>query len=469
MVNQAENQTVIVGGGITGLYAAYRAVEAGYTNIHVYEAAEHLGGKIKTVKAGEQHFDMGPEFIDSTHTRLLALCKALGVALEEAPDQRTDHFQDAQGKRDSDFLKHYRPIAERILRDKEKLQRDPNGADAARFESISLADYVAALLKEPGMPKNANAVMAVILQAFSAEVGQDPKHITAAQFVAETITSDTKFLASDCGYRVKGGMQTLVKALEEHLAKRGVTFHYRTHLSSVASDENGYRLTFGSPDGAFSAHGVRAILALPAYGLAKVEGLDTLGIQQSKERAASVQYARVIKFTARFKPGFSADPSNLFGGGAQSFSPREGYRTFVVYHADSAQKPRDIIHAHLTHFAKAYGKCAEEMFDTSLASIQFENPGKSPCYSTPSPETYSKNKVFFAELEPLASKGLAIIGSYMPYEGSLGFMEGGLSAADRMLAKLPNPRTQQKPLGSVSETLHTGFISGSMSKSRQAF
>ncbi|MCS6894604.1 MAG: FAD-dependent oxidoreductase [Bacteroidia bacterium] len=62
---------VIVGGGISGLYAAYLLQKKGL-NVQVIEAASRLGGRLHTTYTPEGHpIDLGGQWIGPQHTRLL--------------------------------------------------------------------------------------------------------------------------------------------------------------------------------------------------------------------------------------------------------------------------------------------------------------------------------------------------------------------------------------------------------------
>ncbi len=90
---------VVLGGGISGLVAAFELQRAGYS-VEVLEAAHRLGGRVLTLRRGDVvdeignrqvcafddaphlYFNAGASRIPSTHARLLGYCAELGVALE---------------------------------------------------------------------------------------------------------------------------------------------------------------------------------------------------------------------------------------------------------------------------------------------------------------------------------------------------------------------------------------------------
>src|SRR5881296_4079198 len=80
----ARLKLVIVGGGITGLAAAHRAVEVARErstalDLTVIEARARLGGTIATERAGGFLVEAGPDSFLSEKPWALALCRRLGV------------------------------------------------------------------------------------------------------------------------------------------------------------------------------------------------------------------------------------------------------------------------------------------------------------------------------------------------------------------------------------------------------
>src|SRR5260370_13618925 len=75
---------VVVGGGVTGLAAAHRAVELARERgialeLVLLEARERLGGTIATERAGGFLVEAGPDSVLSEKPWALALCRRLGI------------------------------------------------------------------------------------------------------------------------------------------------------------------------------------------------------------------------------------------------------------------------------------------------------------------------------------------------------------------------------------------------------
>ena len=72
---------LVVGGGVSGLYAARLLQEEGF-RVHLLEAQERLGGRLHTVESPEGHpIDLGGQWVGVQHDKLLGLCRAYRVPL----------------------------------------------------------------------------------------------------------------------------------------------------------------------------------------------------------------------------------------------------------------------------------------------------------------------------------------------------------------------------------------------------
>jgi oxygen-dependent protoporphyrinogen oxidase len=71
----------VVGGGITGLTAAYRAAQAGH-RVTLFEAGDRLGGKLITSEFDGRPVDEGPDAFLARVPHAVELCRELGLADE---------------------------------------------------------------------------------------------------------------------------------------------------------------------------------------------------------------------------------------------------------------------------------------------------------------------------------------------------------------------------------------------------
>lgn len=75
---------VVIGGGPSGLAAAYRLQQAG-TQVRILDAADQIGGKLRTTERGGFLVDQGAFFVPTTHRALLSLAGEIGMAEEIVP------------------------------------------------------------------------------------------------------------------------------------------------------------------------------------------------------------------------------------------------------------------------------------------------------------------------------------------------------------------------------------------------
>jgi len=77
-----ELDVVIIGGGLSGLAAAWR-LHAADKRVRVIEARPRVGGRSYTSELGGEAVDLGGQWIGPTQDRVLALCRHLGLETYE--------------------------------------------------------------------------------------------------------------------------------------------------------------------------------------------------------------------------------------------------------------------------------------------------------------------------------------------------------------------------------------------------
>lgn len=90
-------ETLIVGAGISGLYAAYLLAKQGKSFV-VLEARDHLGGRILSPQCGALYADMGPSwFWPDIQPRMVKLVKTLGLSPYRQFEQGFGRYQGPSG------------------------------------------------------------------------------------------------------------------------------------------------------------------------------------------------------------------------------------------------------------------------------------------------------------------------------------------------------------------------------------
>ena len=470
----------IVGGGISGLSAAYYALQKGIPGeqIHIYEGSSRAGGKISSELLQGRVVNKGAEFIDSDQDKMRALCNELGVALIKSDDQGTLRFQLANGTvmEGDAFLEAYRPISQRIIAHKRELQRHPNGKLARALEHMSLDNYLNWIAEHTAarpersvlrmlfdaVTFNNNRVDPNIIemakQCYASEAGNNPENINAMQFINEASGSLDAIFSSDCAYRVEGGTENMIHALKEKLSERGVHFHTNALVESVQKQANGKINLSLRGEHAGNVVADKVIFALPTYALNKIQGLESLGFdQQARDIIAETQYTNSIKFTVALKDGTVADNANFFSShGYQCWSADPHQLTFLC-NADEVSRGKvsmkSFVESRLTNYAQANGNSPDALFHPVTAeTVSLSSPGKSPCYASPAPGQLSALEKLGTSLDILSANGVGVAGSFLPHRNhdglTVGFMECGLNSAQHSCDMLLE---REKPRGSWVE------------------
>lgn len=454
-----DEKVAVVGGGISGLMMALEMANTG-RQVTVFEETNRLGGKIQTGALGGSAINLGAEFIDSTQSSMIALVKELlgEEALIPATDQKTERFQLPDGKMISgeEFHAAYKPLAEQIIADKKNLIVGREYTKTAKhLNEISLAEYLQELAKKAENegkevdPK----IIETVARVYASEAGRDPEKISALQFVNESSKEPGSFLNSDCGYRVKGGTEELIKALHQRLAEKGVKFATGAKLEEVSKNGAKFNLGFAGEQAEGAGQGFdKVALAVPMHDLAEIKGLEALGLKpEEREFLKNAQYTHSAKFFVKLKDGVKLEDANFFSGeGFQTWISDKGMMTVLAGGEKINSMGKDELVNHvLESYAKAHGQKVEDLFEITKESIAFGAPDtRRPCYGSPAVGQAMDFGALFGAMNRMAEHGLAIVGTYLPLraaEGtSIGFMENGLAAATRAAKLINQPSIGQQ-------------------------
>jgi monoamine oxidase len=134
-------QVLVVGGGLSGLAAAYRLDRAG-VDVGVLEARDRVGGRAWRIPVGDAFIDAGCEALDREHAALLSLADEVGVSTWEAPPWSSDPPSDLEGT-DAELFQEFEHEIEALAS-----RVDPDHPDdlegAAELDAESLAGWLAA-------------------------------------------------------------------------------------------------------------------------------------------------------------------------------------------------------------------------------------------------------------------------------------------------------------------------------------
>lgn len=288
-----DDPVIIIGGGISGLTAAFYLARAGIASC-IYEGSHRIGGRMFTrEKFNADHMicELGGEFVDSDHTDIAELCSFFNIPLDRV-DVGTEelasnlyYFPDRHGVMryytDKDALEALKVFDRRFVKDQMSLE---NPERFKHFDSLTLEQYLDQYRGEVDP-----WFLDLLRVAFEGESGLDANVQAASNFVA-ILSPDTHsfkiFGESDQAKRIRGGNQTLITALERWLKEQGVRIETNSTLVAVAEKSQKLSLTFGMPKSK-PVEASRVICTLPYSVLRNVDGIYKLPLNPMKKRAIS--------------------------------------------------------------------------------------------------------------------------------------------------------------------------------------
>jgi monoamine oxidase len=237
--------TVIVGGGIAGLWLADKISAAGHT-VTVLEKYGYLGGRIVTSKSG---YEIGAGRVHETHKRVRALIRRFD--LHESPIGSESYWLplDSAGQQPelNTFEDQWAAIIAEIAR-----------LPPRTLATSTLRDLAARILG----PKAATELLNRF--PYRAETDKQRADVGLRSFATEMGTREGYFV-------VREGLSAMVRGLEAACRGRGVTFHLETVVTQVqrpaGSDQ--FVIRTKSKEG-LTAVADRVILALPVLALKKI-------------------------------------------------------------------------------------------------------------------------------------------------------------------------------------------------------
>ncbi len=485
-----KERLAVVGGGISGLMAAYYANKNGQpgAQIDIYEASGRVGGKLENEEINGEVVNKGGEFVDSTNVRMRALCKELGVGLIPCEDQKMSTFQHPDGHivPSAEFLAAYKPLSEQIIKDKAAIAADPQGEVAKRLDGMSAEEYLrhlaATITPEKDDRSNMKwlwdtvtfqsnrvdpAIVQMAVNGYASESGNHPGKVSAMQFAMEASGKTDAFLESDCAFRIEGGTEHLIKRLEEHLKDKKVNFHKNHRLEAIGKTADGkLNLEFAQPgDTVTERPADKVILAMPAHRIGRVKGLENVGYSaESIKTLQELQYTQNIKFTVAVKPGAKLPRENFSSNsGFQTWNGSNTQMTFLCTPEDmKGLKPAEYVAKCCEQYAKAHGLKSDEIFDRAPGKVSFAHPGTTPCYASLAVGQMIKVIKMVNSMDGPAAHGVAMAGTFFPMMGAnnrmgIGFMECGLNSAMEASMRLCPPQIgREHELSSQRQIPHGG-------------
>ena len=233
-------EVIILGGGISGLYAALNYQSIGYT-VTLIEKKDRLGGNIHTIEKNGILLEAGAGRFNSDHKRLLKLIKQYGLTT-----------------RLNGVKKDFYPV----LCSTSKVNVD-GWIEKVILESKKISDH---LLYNITFHQLCEMVLGyekakTLIEAFgyNAEFLIENAHASLKTF-QEDFTNQYPYMSC------VEGLSELIRRMEEDLRSKGVTIHMGINIEKIKEKEDRFYLT----DGHQKISGDILVLALPKNALMKL-------------------------------------------------------------------------------------------------------------------------------------------------------------------------------------------------------
>ncbi len=287
---------VVLGAGLAGLYAAYLLRDASYS-VCLVEARARVGGRVCTWRDGQvgQHAELGPEFIDSNHLRVLGLAKHFDLHVSTRPN-----FWGASTTPPSPRVAHkaWRRFW-RDVYDYAETVPEPNCPwripDALKpLDRVSMREWA----EQHGIWQAGEPLFRRYTRNMEAT---EPENLSFLSIAAqEAFYGDDV----DAGmYRLRDGTEMLPRALASAFIAHGGDLWLDAPAHAIEQDEEGVRVHGVRAGKPYTLHARIVIAALPFPILAQLEWTPLL----SAERCDALTMAgtgKVIRTLIQFRTRF---------------------------------------------------------------------------------------------------------------------------------------------------------------------
>jgi monoamine oxidase len=327
------NKTVtIIGAGLAGLSAAYELQRAGW-KVTVLEARDRVGGRVHSIRtfANGLVAEGGGEFIETTHTRMLALADQFNIKLApsgswQAQENDWGCFDGKAGRvHDNtlwgfDFAAQVKHGWEAMSQLSEKIS-DPYQPQAAheaeRLDSQSAADWIQALDAHPIVKK-------YFVTYIRSEYTCEPERLSLLDLCrnAKMYYSTTERPPS---MRVVGGNDLIPRALAGTLTD----VRLNAVVKAIRLKPDGVAVSFQQADSHLTLDSDFAILAVPLSTARLIDFNASLPPQHLK-LVNEISYGAITKVMIQYRKRFWDD---LHWNGRLNSDLPVGY----IWHATSHQ------------------------------------------------------------------------------------------------------------------------------------
>lgn len=366
---------VVIGAGLAGLAAAYRLVENKWDVVVLEAEEDRLGGRVFTQrvpggKPGEWNrkalvYEIGGEWIGTSHTRMLRLCKQFG--LETMMHRYSFAFVE-----DGDVSKFYAPgMLPFSSRENAAVSKYLNAAQKLNQCELRQLDRMDWWTRVQELGFSRKSLLRRDLMD-STDFGESIRHTSGFVGMAEYAFGN-RFDEMD--KKIVGGNDRLIYAFAKAIRNKSGRIEEAREVERIDQADGGVRVLARSGH-AYS--GDACICAIPATQLHRIHWNPPLPLEQN-QAARELQYARIVKtaflFPRRFWPKFKNSGFSLFTNRASDFCFESTYRQKgekgIICSYAIGDKADDIADEHGPNLAKWLSKDLSIALGTDLVKGEF--------------------------------------------------------------------------------------------------
>lgn len=307
---RGKHKCIVIGGGLAGLAAAYRATQKGW-DVDVFEAHSRLGGRVFSHQFRHPRYrhlvcELGGEWIGKDHSSMLRLVHDFRLPLIN--HQYSYAFWNARKKVSTVYGPGQWPFSPRLKKIFGKFGRAFAKYSVVQQRKLDKLDWWTQL-KLLGFSREALLRRDLM---DSTDFGETIRQTSAYAAATEYLGSEAD-ASDEMDFKTVGGNSRLIHALK--LAIGPASIHTNTPVNAVIQRGGGVEVRFGRGQ---KLAGDACICAIPASCLRHIRWDPPLPSSQM-EAADQLQYARITKTAVLFSSRFWDEPKK---GGFAVFTNR---------------------------------------------------------------------------------------------------------------------------------------------------
>lgn len=290
-------EIAILGGGMSGLTAAYTLKKNMNIDATLYEGRDRLGGRINTHYFDDGSFyEEGGTFIDSDHTEAINLAKELGVPLVKRGygTRRITVIHDGESQDTSTLCTELSKIKKELDKQLDEINKNNNwvnyNTNTDQYHYNPLTPHLVNL-----SPLGKSFIQTYYEDETGLGIGQAPS--STLSWLIEETDNYTKLLTAKksifvpsflinqlaYNYTAQGGMSTFVNTLRDNLISKNINLGHK--LTHIGKEDERYLLTFQTNEGKKYVKANKLLITLPFSTLKDVSIDNTVGLSDFQKKA----------------------------------------------------------------------------------------------------------------------------------------------------------------------------------------